>query len=551
MESTREAYSKVRIVQFLIGFAAVALLCISSIVTNSTTSPAPLNNVMNLWIVIIGVAVGLPLLLWFDTAVKRIRVIFYVVMHILASMIVLFYVGTYDPMVSLWLILCILTYIEFGEIAFSLAAGALIGTTILFCLLLIPLVNADFGLGEYAFYSLSYATALIVTGYIITRIIDGANERQREMETARKAETIQLVRMNVLVNSIGDAILTLDKYGRVTSENAAALSFFDTNRTLIGLSVYQYLKLSDTKGQFVDVKKMIDTITKSEMRDDLVIKNEEQGTMRISLQAAPIYTDNKHEGVVMVLRDITRQKTLEDEKDEFISVASHELRTPIAVAEASLSNLMLMQEKGIDPSKLKSAAEMAHEEIIYLAGVVNDLSTLSRAERGIADKAEPVDMDELLRNLYRRYELDANKKGLKFNVDIKGKLPVIEASRLYVEEMLQNFLTNALKYTKEGSVTIAGEVVEKGVKCSVIDSGIGISKSDQKRLGERFFRSEDYRTRETNGTGLGLYVVKKLADKIGTKIEVESRLNHGSKFSITVPFESKIHTTGKRSSVDE
>ena len=123
MESTREAYSKVRIVQFLIGFAAVALLCISSILTNSTASPAPLNNDVNLWTVIIGVAVGLPLLLWFDTAVKRIRVLFYVVMHILASMIVLFYVGTYDPMVSLWLILCILTYIEFGEIAFSLAAN--------------------------------------------------------------------------------------------------------------------------------------------------------------------------------------------------------------------------------------------------------------------------------------------------------------------------------------------------------------------------------------------------------------------------------------------
>lgn len=550
MSTQRAAYSKAQIMQFIAGFFVVASLCVTTIMLQTATPPLPLSSSANLWMVIVGLIVVLPLILWFDTKVQRVRVTFYVIMHILASMAMLFYVGTYDPMVSLWLILCIITYIEFGAIAFTLASTLLVATTVLFCSLLIPLVDADFRLAEYTFYSLSYCTVLVVTGYIITRIIESANERRREIEQIRKSEAMQFNKVNVLLNSISDAILTLDSEGQITSQNAAALSLFDTNESLVGRKLAKLLVVSDEKDAQVDVAKMIQNITRSQNRDDLVVKSKEQGNMRLSLQMSPIYSENQRQGAVVVIRDITKQKTLEDEKDEFISVASHELRTPIAVAEASLSNLMLMQEKGIDPSKLKSAAETAHDEIIYLAGVVNDLSTLSRAERGVADKAEPIDMDQLLHDLYKRYELDAAKKKLEFNLDIKGKLPIVEVSRLYVEEMLQNFITNALKYTKEGSVTLAGEAVKGGVKCSVIDTGIGISKSDQVHLGERFFRSEDFRTRETNGTGLGLYVVNKLADKIGTRIDVESRLNHGSSFSITVPIKSTAHATGKRSAME-
>lgn len=544
-----QPYGKMQITQFLVGFFVAAILCIITIGLNTALPPLPLSSQPNLWLVVYGLVIVMPVLLWVDTKLRRIRVLFFVVLHIIASMAMLFYVGTYDPMVSLWLILCIVTYAEFGAIAFRLASALLLITTISFCTFLV-FAESDFRVGEYTFYSLSYCIVLIVTGYVVTRILESVNQRSREVDKLRKVEAQQLNKVNVLLNSISDAILTLDSEGRITSQNAAALSLFDTNQSLVGHKLAGVLTPSDEKGDIIDVNAMIEHVTKNISRDDLMIKNNEQGSMRLSLQMSPIYSENQREGIVMVIRDITKQKTLEDEKDEFISVASHELRTPIAVAEASLSNLMLMQEKGINPEMLKSAASTAHDEIIYLAGVVNDLSTLSRAERGVADKPEPVDMDQLLHGLYKRYELDAAKKKLKFNLDIKGKLPIVEASRLYVEEMLQNFITNALKYTKEGSVTLAGEVVAGGVKCSVIDTGIGISKSDQKRLGERFFRSEDYRTRETNGTGLGLYVVKKLAHKIGTTIDVESRLNQGSAFSITVPLKSSAQVTGKRSSID-
>lgn len=549
MSAHAVAYTKKQILLFLVFFMVVTAVSVVTILINGETPPPPLGNDFNLWLVVFGTGVLLPIALAFDTKVHRIRILFYTIMHTLAAMIVLFYLGSYNPMVAMWLILCIVTYIEFGKVSFYLSSIVLTATNLLFCALLPPLVGPDFKVVEYTFYTIAYTAALIVTAYIITRIMASSDQRRRELEKIRKSEATQLNKVNALLNSISDAILTLDIEGRVTSQNAASLAFFDTNESLIGRKIAGLLDIVDEKNENVDMQKLLTDVTRNQIRDDLMIHDSEQGNTRLSLQMSPIYNDeSKRLGTVMMIRDITKQKTLEDEKDEFISVASHELRTPIAVAEASLSNLVLMQEKGIEPSKLKSAAETAHEEIVYLAGVVNDLSTLSRAERGVADTPEPIDMDDLFHDLYKKYEPSATKKELHLNLDIRGTLPIVEVSRLYAEEMLQNFITNAIKYTKEGSVTLIAEAVDGGVRCAVSDTGIGISKPDQKHLGERFWRSEDFRTRETNGTGLGLYVVDKLAAKVGTRIEVESRLNHGSTFSFTIPLKSANHATGKRSS---
>ena len=119
------------------------------------------------------------------------------------------------------------------------------------------------------------------------------------------------------------------------------------------------------------------------------------------------------------------------------------------------------------------------------------------------------------------------------------KVGIITASRLYVEELLQNFITNAIKYTQSGSVTIIVKQTKGKVRFSVKDTGIGISRGDQVKVFAKFYRSEDYRIRETNGTGLGLYVSAKLAHKIGTQIELTSRLNHGSTFSFELPATDK------------
>lgn len=236
------------------------------------------------------------------------------------------------------------------------------------------------------------------------------------------------------------------------------------------------------------------------------------------------------------MRDVTKAKSLEEERDEFISVVSHELRTPITITEGTISNVQVMMERGsIAPDILKSAIGTAHDQVLFLAKMVNDLSTLSRAERGVADDPEYIDVNELINSLYQEYAPQAEKRGLRLNLDLDTKLGGVMASRLYLKELLQNFVTNAIKYTKEGHVTIDVRREDTTLTFAVKDTGIGMSKTDQAKIFNKFYRSEDYRTRETGGTGLGLYVATKLAKKLQTTIQLSSRLNHGSTFSFTLP----------------
>jgi len=118
---------------------------------------------------------------------------------------------------------------------------------------------------------------------------------------------------------------------------------------------------------------------------------------------------------------------------------------------------------------------------------------------------------------------------------IDPSLELLYSSRLYVREILQNFITNALKYTRRGQVVIMAEKAENGVCFSVNDSGIGISKADQEKVYDKFFRSEDFRTRQAKGTGLGLYVTMKLARLINAELKLTSELNKGSTFSVYIP----------------
>jgi signal transduction histidine kinase len=235
------------------------------------------------------------------------------------------------------------------------------------------------------------------------------------------------------------------------------------------------------------------------------------------------------------LRDITKAKSLEEERDEFISVVSHELRTPITIVEGTISNLKLMMaRKDIAQKVLEDSVATAHDQVIYLAKMVNDLSTLSRAERGVADAPEDIDVRTLVNDLFSEYAPQAEKKNLHFNLDLGMTLGHVNTSKLYLQELLQNFITNSIKYTKEGSVTLRVHRRDNHLTFEVKDTGIGISKNDQAKVFNKFYRSEDYRTRETGGTGLGLYVAMKLAKKLGTTIELTSRLNHGSSFSFSL-----------------
>lgn len=450
--------------------------------------------------------------------------------HFSMSLMIIYFSQTYSPFTVAWSILILIASTYYGWSGFVSSSVTLAVTGAAY-IVLFP-QNVDPVL-NYAFLSILVISLTVFVSYLFVRVIMSAQKKNRDLMKVQRSEMMQVNRLNTLLNSISDAVLTLNHYGRVTSQNAAAQVFFDTNESLIGRDIDKILLLKNANDDKISIRNLISKIKSTSLRDDLSVGSGD-ALRHLSIQMSRIrstFDDSEEYGVVLIIRDITKQKTLEDEKDEFISVTSHELRTPVAIAEGSLSNFMLMQEHNLPPNKLKEAAEEAHKQIIYLAQMINDLSTLSRAERGVGDTVEPINVNELLYNLFAKYSTEAEGKGLRLDLDVQEKLPEVETSRLYLEEILQNFITNALKYTKEGSVVIGAKVEKEGyVNFFVRDTGIGMSKTDLEHIFEKFYRSEDYRTRETSGTGLGLYVVEKLAAKLDTKVKVESRLNVGSTF---------------------
>jgi PAS domain S-box-containing protein len=462
-----------------------------------------------------------------------------VIYHIFAAVYVLLVTGFASPFLAMWVLLFIAAYAGYGRSGLYLSASTLVATAV---------IDSCWHTGSPDIVLSNTLTVLVITSVGVVAVIVNRIRQASEAELSRSKaqEMLERDRILTLVNNLADAILSTDKNGVVRVYNAASLNLLDTNTSLNGQHINDILPLLDNDKTPVNV---FDDLKKSQsviVRDDLLLDIEGE-TLRLEVTYSPIrssYTQGKRaaaqDGYILILRDITKSKSLEEERDEFISVVSHELRTPITIAEGTISNVQVMMDRtGISPDVLRKSVDTAHEQVIFLAKMVNDLSTLSRAERGVADSAEEIDIRQLVTELYAEYAPQAEKKDLHFNLDAGAHLGKVAASRLYLQELLQNFITNSIKYTKEGSVTLEVTNQSGSVTFTVKDTGIGISKTDQAKIFNKFYRSEDYRTRETGGTGLGLYVATKLAKKLNTDIALHSRLNHGSSFSFTLPTISK------------
>ncbi len=357
--------------------------------------------------------------------------------------------------------------------------------------------------------------------------------------TQQQLVNLEHAQLRALINSMADGVIATDEQGKIMTYNGAALNVLDINIELEGNYIGNVLRLFDEHDQPIDgTRLVIETKTQTISRD-YRLHYSDKSVVNIYLSVAPVhpsYGSAEKGGFVLLLRDITHEKSLEEERDEFISVVSHELRTPVTIAEGNLSNAAIVIEKGGDMNAVTSAVHQAHDQILFLSSLINDLSTLSRAENGTLDvNIVSINVHQLLKNLADNYLPSMEKKNLTLHVEIDPKLELLHSSSLYVREILQNFITNAIKYTEKGSITIGAKPAEGGVSFTVSDTGIGISKNDQEQVFNKFFRSEDFRTRKNSGTGLGLYVTRKLSKLIKAEINLESTLNQGSTFTIFIP----------------
>ncbi len=273
-------------------------------------------------------------------------------------------------------------------------------------------------------------------------------------------------RLTALINSMADAVIAVDENQKVVIYNGAALNLLDINKSLVGYEIRHLIKIIDKNGHQADIESIIRKTTTQFTTRDLKLQYPDGEQINLYLSIAPVhlgYGNRGKKGHVILARDITREKSLEEERDEFISVISHELRTPIAIAEGNLSNAQFVLDRTANaPESIRQSLKSSYDQIQFLSGMINDLATLSRAERGkLSAEIESINAHELLKDFESSYTKSAQEKGLKLIIKPDPNLEVLKSSKLYVKEILQNFITNAIKYTQEGSVTITSQKGEE------------------------------------------------------------------------------------------
>ena len=458
--------------------------------------------------------------------------------HLIALAALVFITGFAQPFATLYILLFIASNLYFGRTGLILSLSSLLIVATLDALVRFPGIVA---IQQEIFTSVA---AILFLGITTVGLISAQETRRQTLLHSQARERLQYDRILTIINNLTDAAFSTNEKGNVLMYNAACLDLLDTNDSLKGKNIGDLFNLTDSENNKVSLVDILKLTKKSTRRDDLNHTYSDGESIRLEMSFSPIRSSyspfkkaDEQGGYIIILRDVTKQKSLEEERDEFISVVSHELRTPITIVEGTLSNLdvLLKRQKTPDIQTLETSIATAHDQVMYLAKMVNDLSTLSRAERGVGDATEDIEVSELMHSLHHKYQEEAETRSLRLDIDLGTKLGKVNVSRLYLEELLQNFITNALKYTKEGSVTLQAKRVKDVVRFTIKDTGIGMSRGDQAKVFTKFYRSEDYRIRETNGTGLGLYVSTKLAHKLHTTVELKSRLNHGSAFSFELP----------------
>jgi two-component system phosphate regulon sensor histidine kinase PhoR len=388
----------------------------------------------------------------------------------------------------------------------------------------------------------SQTRGLIVFGFVLLGLsllsyrltyID-VRERETLRLLGRKSEA-ERAHLLAFVNSMIEGIFVVDDTGKILMYNDSAAVMIGTDE-LRNREFHEVVPLFQRKDAEEKPVHLFDGKLGNVRRRDLCLKTAAGQRMDLDIIIKKVkLSRGSGTDYIVVCEDITGERSLDEERSEFISVASHELRTPIAVMEAALSTAL--HSKKPLPEETRQLVKQAHDNAAYLAGIMKDLSTLAEARNdNIPIQMERIDVKALVHGLGEDFALAAKQKGLRFEVQVADDAPDCMSTERHIREVLQNYITNAIKYSQEGEVHLrADRAANGGVVFSVTDTGIGIAPKDQKYLFTKFFRAEDYRTQTTNGTGLGLYLCQELAKRIGAKVWCESVLNKGSMFCLEVP----------------
>lgn len=363
---------------------------------------------------------------------------------------------------------------------------------------------------------------------------------------------------DIILSSIDDGVMVIDSNKNIQLFNKGAEKITGWSATdAIGLNYKQVMKLIDDKNEpYIDIQDPFDNVfTKKEtIRDSSASLLTNKGTSTaVSLNVSPLFNQAHQQvtGAVGVFMDVTEERNAEKQRAEFISTASHEMRTPVAAIEGYLSLAMNENVAKID-GKAREYLEKAHTSTQHLGKLFQDLLTSAKAEDGrLQSHPEVLEMGEYLQQLAEDVRFAAEKKRLALEyvigtnksqtTDATGGQKIIRPLYyVFVDpdrfrEVMINLFDNAIKYTDAGKITIGLTGNDTIVQIKVEDTGDGIASADIPHLFQKFYRVDNSATRTIGGTGLGLFICRKIVELYNGRIWVESSPDKGSSFFINLP----------------
>jgi signal transduction histidine kinase len=353
-------------------------------------------------------------------------------------------------------------------------------------------------------------------------------ERTRDLEEERN-KTL------AIINNFEDGILVFDGTSKLILINPKAKKMLKSEEELVGKDLNDLELLNNFKPLVGFLKKKNGTIFRQEISfsENLIYQ----------LTIIPLVSEKEELGKIVVLHDISREKLVERMKSEFVSLAAHQLRTPLSIIKWIIK-MFLDEDLGRLTREQKEFLEKAYLSNERMISLINDLLNVARIEEGrYVYKFVLIDFVKLINEVITSRQKLIQEKKIKFNFqEPSEKVPLILMDPEKIKLVIENLLDNAIKYTKaEGTIQIAlkRNFKEKEIEFEIKDNGVGIPQNQQERVFSKFFRGFNVMKLETAGTGLGLFISKNIVEAHGGKIWFYSKENEGTTFYFTLPLSSQ------------
>lgn len=428
------------------------------------------------------------------------------------------------------------------------------------CSFMITIYYVLLATGPFGSHGLSdpYTYGAVLTTYAINAISYGFWRRMYVDQESQKISQLtgqlknKQLQTEILVQSISDGMIVTDTEGKITLVNpaAAAMTGWAVNEA-IGIDIAAVAKFAKEDGtELTEAEDPFKRVLRDKQPVDqiLQLKHRTDKTPRIvSMVISPIITAKTNElaGTAAVMRDVSAAREEEHRRADFISTASHEMRTPVAAIEGYLQLALNEKVSRID-AKARDYLTKSLESTHRLGTLFQDLLTSAKAEDGrLVSHPRVVEMGEYLETITEGLKFAAEKKGLlvDFTVGSNDQAGNKMVKPLYythidpdrMQEVITNLFDNAVKYSENGKISIALTGNDDLVQFYIRDTGHGIPAEDVPHLFQKFYRVDNSSTRTIGGTGLGLFICRKIVELYHGRIWVESELNKGSTFYINLP----------------